>query len=83
VNGGTLTIPVLFLHGEYDYETMPTLTSRLAEPMRRDCTNLTEVIVRSGHWMAQEKPVALNAAIARWLATQFPELWIAFQSLER
>jgi pimeloyl-ACP methyl ester carboxylesterase len=74
VNGGTLLMPVLFLHGEYDY-TCETVTSRLAEPMRRDCRNLTEVIVPSGHWMAQEKPVAVNAALAKWLAIQFSDLW--------
>ena len=45
-NGGLLTMPVLFLHGEYDY-TCETVTSRLAEPMRQDCKNLTEVIVAS------------------------------------
>jgi hypothetical protein len=31
--------------------------------------------VRSGHWMAQEKPIAVNAALAKWLAKQFPDLW--------
>ena len=30
------TMPVLFLHGAYDY-TCETVDSRLAEPMRRDC----------------------------------------------
>jgi pimeloyl-ACP methyl ester carboxylesterase len=75
VNGGILGMPVLFLHGEYDY-TCETVASRLAEPMRQDCRNLTEVIVPSGHWMAQEKPVAVNAALAKWLAVQLPELWI-------
>jgi pimeloyl-ACP methyl ester carboxylesterase len=74
VNGGILRLPVLFLHGEYDY-TCETVASRLAEPMRQDCRNLTEVIVPSGHWMAQEKPVAVNAALAKWLAVQLPELW--------
>jgi len=74
VNDGALSMPVLFLHGEYDY-TCETVTSRLAEPMRRDCRNLTEVTVRSGHWMAQERPVAVNAALAKWLAAHFPELW--------
>jgi len=74
VNGGILGMPVLFLHGEYDY-TCETVASRLAEPMRQDCRNLTEVIVPSGHWMAQEKPVAINAALAKWLALQLPELW--------
>jgi pimeloyl-ACP methyl ester carboxylesterase len=73
-NGGRLDLPVLFLHGEYDY-TCETVSSRLAGPMRRDCRNLTEVIVRSGHWMAQEKPRVVNAALARWLAAKLPEIW--------
>jgi pimeloyl-ACP methyl ester carboxylesterase len=73
-NKGTLLMPVLFLHAEYDY-TCETVTSRLAEPMRQDCRNLTEATVASGHWMAQEKPVAVNAALARWLVAQLPELW--------
>jgi pimeloyl-ACP methyl ester carboxylesterase len=73
-NDGKLTLPVLFLHGEYDY-TCQTVTSRLAEPMRRDCADLTEVIVRSGHWMAQEKPAAVNAALAKWLATRVAGAW--------
>ena len=51
------------------------MDSRLAEPMRRDCADLTEVVVNSGHWMAQEQPVAVNAAIARWLATRVPGVW--------
>jgi pimeloyl-ACP methyl ester carboxylesterase len=74
--GGQLSMPVLFLHGEYDY-TCETVDSHLADPMRSDCRNLTEVVVPSGHWMAQEKPVAVNAALAKWLAVQFPELWAA------
>jgi len=76
VNGGKLSMPVLFLHGEYDY-TCETVTSRLAEPMRLDCSRLTEVIVASGHWMAQEKPVAVNAALVKWLVRELPELWPA------
>jgi hypothetical protein len=36
--------------------------SRLAEPMREYCANLTEVVIQSGHLMAQECPVAVNAA---------------------
>ena len=47
----------------YDY-TCQTVTSRLAEPMRADCADLTEVVVASGHWMAQEKPEAVNASLA-------------------
>ena len=73
-NNGRLDMPVLFLHGAYD-TTCDTMHSRLAEPMRRDCTDLTEVVVASGHWMAQENPVAVNAALARWLAVKLPSFW--------
>ena len=73
-NGGRLSMPVLFLHGAYD-QTCETMTSRLAEPMRRDCDDLSEVVVNSGHWMAQEQPVAVNAALAKWLATRLPDYW--------
>jgi pimeloyl-ACP methyl ester carboxylesterase len=74
VNDGRLDMPVLFLHGEYDY-TCETVSSRLADPMRGSCPDLTEVVVKTGHWMAQENPVAVNAALARWLATKLPATW--------
>jgi pimeloyl-ACP methyl ester carboxylesterase len=74
VNDGRLDMPVLFLHGEYDY-TCETISSRLADPMRQRCGDLTETVVRSGHWMAQEKPVAVNAALAKWIATKLPIAW--------
>jgi pimeloyl-ACP methyl ester carboxylesterase len=73
-NGGRIDLPVLFLHGEYDY-TCETVSSRLPEPMRRSCRNLSEVVIRSGHWMAQEKPIEVNGGIARWLATAVPSVW--------
>jgi pimeloyl-ACP methyl ester carboxylesterase len=69
-----LSMPVLFLHGAYDY-VCETIDSRLAEPMRANCAKLTEATVASGHWMAQEKPIDVNAALAKWLAVEFPALW--------
>ena len=73
-DGGRISLPVLFLHAELDY-TCDTVNSRLAEPMRRDCAHLTEAPVRSGHWMAQEQPAVVNAALARWLACELPGYW--------
>jgi pimeloyl-ACP methyl ester carboxylesterase len=73
-NGGKLAMPVLFLHGAFDF-TCETMHSKLAEPMRRDCADLTEVVVQSGHWMAQERPVDVNVALARWLAAKLPDYW--------
>ena len=69
-----LTMPVLFLHAAYDY-VCETIDSRLPEPMREYCANLTEAHVASGHWMAQEKPINVNAALAKWISVQFPTLW--------
>lgn len=73
-NGGRLTMPVLFLHATCDY-TCDTLDSPLAEPMRAACPALTEVVVASGHWMAQENPVAVNRALAGWLGARLPMIW--------
>ncbi|GGC54314.1 alpha/beta hydrolase [Chelatococcus reniformis] len=70
-----LSMPVLFLHAAHDY-VCETIDSRLAGPMRAHCDNLVEGTVASGHWMAQEKPVEVNAALARWLAAQLPEAWL-------
>ena len=69
-----LSMPVLFLGARYDY-VCETVDSDFAEPMRARCENLTEHVIDSGHWMAQEQPAAVNAALARWLATALGELW--------
>jgi pimeloyl-ACP methyl ester carboxylesterase len=73
-SGGRISLPVLFLHGAYDY-VCATTDTRLAEPMRKACTNLSEATVKSGHWMAQEQPTAVNGALARWLAAKVPDAW--------
>ncbi|WP_019201114.1 alpha/beta fold hydrolase [Tsukamurella sp. 1534] len=74
LDGGRIGVPALFLHGRYD-ATLETVRSRLAEPMRAACADLTEVVVESGHWMAEERPADVNAALVRWLATRVPDRW--------
>lgn len=74
VNGGALEMPVLFLAAQYDY-VCETITSRAAEPMRQMCSRLDEVVIRSGHWMAQERPKEVNAALVRWLVERLPAVW--------
>ena len=65
-NDGILEMPVLFLGARYDY-VCDTITTGMAEPMRANCKNLTEHVVDSGHWMAQERPDEVNEKIAAWL----------------
>ncbi len=67
-NNGELSLPVLFLAARFDF-VCETIDSRLAEPMRDKCSNLTEVVIDTGHWMAQEKPQALNVALHEWIKT--------------
>jgi len=69
-----IAMPALFLHGAYDW-ICATVDTRLADPMRASCADLTEAVVLSGHWMAQEKPAEVNAHLARWLAAKLPGLW--------
>jgi pimeloyl-ACP methyl ester carboxylesterase len=73
-NDGYLDMPALFLNARYDYVCEAT-HSRLAEPMRKYCRDLTEVTFRSGHWMAQERPLEVNAELVKWLATKVPGVW--------
>ncbi len=73
-NDGYLDMPVLFLTAQYDF-VCECVHSRLAEPMRTYCRNLSEETIRSGHWMAQEKPAEVNAALVQWLATVVPSIW--------
>ena len=74
VNGGVLDMPVLFLAATYDY-TCECIESDLANPMRKFCKNFRTLTIESGHWMAQEKPMEVNAALVRWLAANVTEYW--------
>ena len=74
INGGALELPVLFLEAAYDY-TCECSVSKLATPMEQYCSNLTKVVVSSGHWMAQERPAEVNAALVQWMARSLPAIW--------
>jgi pimeloyl-ACP methyl ester carboxylesterase len=64
---GKLRMPVLFVHAAWD-PVCDTVHSRLAEPMRADCADLTEVVIESGHDVLLERPEQVNSAIEGWLA---------------
>lgn len=42
-DGGKLSLPALFLHGTYDFLCETTANSRIADPMRKAYSDLTEV----------------------------------------
>lgn len=74
LNDGYLDMPCLFIGAMYDY-TCETITSRGKEPMEEHCRNLTLQVIKSGHWMAQEKPLEVNALLASWLGAALPDIW--------
>ncbi|KAI0147397.1 putative epoxide hydrolase [Xylariaceae sp. FL1272] len=73
----TLTQPVLFIHATWDL-VCDTKTSRLAEPMRGACSNLTEATIESGHFPQMHKPTEFNAVICRFIMEELPSEWSGF-----
>ncbi|WP_197739668.1 alpha/beta fold hydrolase [Mycolicibacterium sp. P1-18] len=66
VDGGVLRMPTLFVEARYE-PTADTVRTRLAEPMRDYCPDLTEVSLAAGHWVGLERPAEVNAALVHWL----------------
>ena len=63
---GHLALPALFLHVAYDV-VCNTVHSRLAEPMREDCSNLTEATIMTGHELTLEPPDDVYREPAKWI----------------
>jgi soluble epoxide hydrolase / lipid-phosphate phosphatase len=68
LNDGRLDMPVLFIEAQFD-SAADTVRSRMAEPMREYCTNLTEASFEAGHWVNLERPAEVNTALQSWLNT--------------
>ncbi|KEF56125.1 uncharacterized protein A1O9_07706 [Exophiala aquamarina CBS 119918] len=80
INEGLVNLPVLFIGAKYDSVAMTAKKSKATEQMRNFCRKFTQVNIAGGHWIAQEKPEEVNAAIAKWIATALPaSVWPAPQ----
>jgi pimeloyl-ACP methyl ester carboxylesterase len=66
---GRISLPALFLGGQWD-TVCDTAYGHLAEPMREDCSNLTEANIAAGHMLMLERPDEVNLRIENWLAVQ-------------
>lgn len=69
VTEGRITVPALFVCGRYDHVT-GTLTTPICAPMRSLSNDLTEVVLESGHWMAQERPKEVAEIVLQWMSTR-------------
>ncbi|SNS31146.1 Pimeloyl-ACP methyl ester carboxylesterase [Granulicella rosea] len=68
-DGGRLRQPVLFVNGDFD-GICDITHSRLGEPMRNTCPDLSIVSLPSGHWLPLERKLELVQAIRSWLETK-------------
>ena len=73
-NDGYLHMPVLFIGANWDPISDIAISS-IADAQKQHCTNLREVILDAGHWVALEKPEEVNTAIVEWLVQSVPGWW--------
>jgi pimeloyl-ACP methyl ester carboxylesterase len=68
-NHGRLSQPVLFVNGEYD-GICDITRSRLGEPMRSACADLSVTSLPAGHWLPLERKGELVESIRSWVAAK-------------
>jgi pimeloyl-ACP methyl ester carboxylesterase len=68
-DGGRLSQPVLFVNSNWD-AICDIHRSRLGEPMRSSCKDLSVINMPAGHWLPLESKTELVKAIRSWLETK-------------
>ena len=68
-DGGRLSQPVLFLNSNWD-AICDINRSRLGEPMRSSCKDLSVTNMEAGHWLPLERKTQLVQAIRTWIETK-------------
>jgi len=67
--GDRLRQPVLFINGDWD-AICDISRSRLGEPMRSACQQLTITSLPAGHWLPLERKSEVTQAIRSWISTK-------------
>lgn len=66
LNDGKLSLPVLYINDLY--EPFSNINqSKIGDPMRKACSNLTVINQQSGHWVTLERKSELTKDIRDWL----------------
>ncbi|QJU60596.1 alpha/beta hydrolase [Sphingomonas sp. AP4-R1] len=68
-NGGRISLPVLFVNGEYD-QINSIKGNRYGDPMRAACADLTTANLLGAHWLPLECKQELVQAIRAWVQTK-------------
>ena len=75
VDEGRLKMPVLFVHTEHDAVCQTVWNPKFMEQMCEKCGNLTEFVVKAGHWGAAECPEEVNSGIVEWIGKDVRDWW--------
>jgi pimeloyl-ACP methyl ester carboxylesterase len=59
-------VPTLFVYGERDFAILPETVAGVGDYVDAHYTEIR--LTRSGHWVQQESPAEINAALSRFLA---------------
>jgi len=70
-DGGRLRQPVLYINGKWD-AICDINRSRLGEPMRNACRDLSVTNLDGGHWLPLERKTEVVEAMRSWLQTNQP-----------
>jgi soluble epoxide hydrolase/lipid-phosphate phosphatase len=73
-NDGYVHMPVLFIGAKWDAISDITV-SRIADTQKEYCSNLKEIALNAGHWVALEKACEVNAAIVQWIVERCGHMW--------
>jgi pimeloyl-ACP methyl ester carboxylesterase len=68
-DGGRLQQPVLFINGDWD-AICDINRSRLGEPQRHACQDLSVTNLLAGHWLPLERKTEVAEAMRSWLQTK-------------
>lgn len=69
-NFGRLDMSVLYVHCEHDAVCETFRNRKIADPMRSDCKDLSEVKIASGHFPMLERRDEVNRAMTTWLSAK-------------
>ncbi|KIW21295.1 hypothetical protein PV08_01875 [Exophiala spinifera] len=75
LDGGRLKMPVLFVHTEYDAVCRTVHNPKLTVEMRDKVEDLSEFVLKAGHWGVLECPEETSAGIAEWIVRRLRESW--------
>ena len=59
-------MPVLFIHTQYDSVCETYKNTKFSSPMRSHCSDLTEGVLKTGHFGSEEQPEATNDIPLWW-----------------